>query len=55
MESCLRIPPDHLYTLVVEMFEKSGTSHEDAELIGRLLGETDLRGVFTHGTRQIPS
>jgi len=38
--------------LVVQLFEKAGTAREDAELMAHLLVQTDLRGVFSHGTRQ---
>lgn len=53
-ESCLRIPSEDLHKLAAEMFEKAGTSNQDAELMARLLVESDLRGVLTHGTRQLP-
>ena len=53
-ESCIRIPPENLRQLVTALFEKAGTSRQDAELMARLLVETDLNGVFTHGTRQTP-
>ncbi len=50
-ESCLRVPAGDLRELVACLFEKAGTSPQDAELMARLLVETDLRGVFSHGTR----
>ena len=53
-ESCLRIPSTELHKLAVALFEKSDTSLQHADLMARLLVETDLRGVFSHGTRQIP-
>jgi len=30
-----------------------GTSEDNASLIADLLVQTDLRGVFSHGTRQL--
>ena len=51
-ESCLRVPPDDLRGLVTSLFEKAGTSRQDAELMARLLVESDMRGVFSHGTKQ---
>ena len=53
-ESCIRIPPGDLREMVAALFAKAGTSSQDAELLARLLVETDLNGVFTHGTRQTP-
>ena len=53
-ESCLRVPADELQRLVTDLFETVGISRQDASLMARLLVETDLRGVFSHGTRQTP-
>ena len=53
-ESCLRIPSAALHKLAVALFERSDTSKQHADLMARLLVETDLRGVFSHGTKQIP-
>jgi LDH2 family malate/lactate/ureidoglycolate dehydrogenase len=53
-ESCLRIPSTQLHKLAAALFEKSNTSLQHADLMARLLVETDLRGVFSHGTKQIP-
>jgi LDH2 family malate/lactate/ureidoglycolate dehydrogenase len=53
--SGIRVPPQELRTLVAAVFEKAGTSAADAELIARLLVLTDLRGVFSHGTRYTQS
>ena len=50
-ESGIRIPSDEMDRLVARLFEKAGTSRQDAELMARLLVQTDLRGVFSHGTR----
>ena len=51
-ESCLRMPSDDLRQLIAALFEKAGTSRQDAELMARLLVDSDLRGVFSHGTKQ---
>lgn len=53
-KSGIRVPADDLRQLVVQLFEKAGTSSEDAELMAHLLVLMDLRGVFSHGTRQTP-
>ena len=53
--SGIRVPPEELRTLVAAVFEKAGTSRADAELIAHLLVLTDLRGVFSHGTRYTQS
>ena len=53
-EDSIRVPPEDLRRLVIALFEKAGTSQEHAELMAQLLVQTDLHGVFTHGTRQLP-
>ncbi|MCC7263477.1 MAG: Ldh family oxidoreductase [Candidatus Latescibacteria bacterium] len=53
--SGIRVPPEELRTLAAAIFEKAGTSRADAELIAKLLVLTDLRGVFSHGTRYTQS
>ena len=50
----IRVMPDALRGFIAEAFQKAGTSAEDAEHIANLLVLTDLRGVFSHGTRQTP-
>ena len=50
----IRVMPDAIRTFVSEAFQKAGTSEEDAAHIANLLVLTDLRGVFSHGTRQTP-
>ena len=50
----IRVSADALRQLTIDLFEKVGTSRADAELMARLLVETDLRGVSTHGTFKIP-
>ena len=53
-EEFIRVMPSVLTTFVTEAFEKAGTSTEDAAFLANLLVLTDLRGVFSHGTRQTP-
>jgi LDH2 family malate/lactate/ureidoglycolate dehydrogenase len=36
------------------LFERAGTTREDAMLMSELLVANDLRCVFSHGTQQIP-
>jgi L-2-hydroxycarboxylate dehydrogenase (NAD+) len=50
----IRIPPEDMRILVTALFEKAGTSRKDAEFMARLLVQTDLRGVFSHGTQKVP-
>ena len=50
----IRVPAEELRTLTVALFVKAGTTLDHAELVARLLVESDLRGVFSHGTRLVP-
>ena len=50
----IRVMPDTIRSFVSEAFQKAGTSAADAAHIADLLVITDLRGVFSHGTRQTP-
>ena len=50
-EKFIRVSVDELRSLVVSLFAKAGAPQTDAELITGLLIDTDLRGVFSHGTR----
>ena len=50
----IRVPAEDMHSLVTALFEKAGTSRIDAEFLARLLVDTDLRGVFSHGTQQVP-
>jgi LDH2 family malate/lactate/ureidoglycolate dehydrogenase len=43
-----------LHGLVSRLYERAGMRPRDAELMARLLVRMDLRGVFSHGTRQTP-
>lgn len=51
-ESGLRVPAPDLRELVFSLFANVGMSAADAGLMADLLIATDLRGVFSHGTRQ---
>ena len=53
-ESGIRVPAQDIRTLVTALFEKAGTSREHAELMAKLLVQTDLRGIFSHGSWQTP-
>ena len=48
------IQPDLLREFACEVYQKSGISQEHAELMADLLVETDLRGVHSHRTCNIP-
>jgi L-2-hydroxycarboxylate dehydrogenase (NAD+) len=51
----IRVAPEPLRAFVTAVFVSVGLSEEDAGLLARLLVLNDLRGVFSHGTRQVPS
>jgi LDH2 family malate/lactate/ureidoglycolate dehydrogenase len=46
--------PGPLGLFVGALFEKVGVAAEDAAMLAGMLVATDLRGVFSHGTRQAP-
>ena len=50
-ESFVLVQEDRLLAFATNCFEKAGLESEHAELISRLLVNSDLRGVRTHGTR----
>lgn len=50
----IRVMPDTLRNFISEVFQKAGVTDDDAAHISNLLVQTDLRGVFSHGTRQTP-
>ena len=50
----IRVPAEEMSRLMAEFFIRVGMSREDAELIASLLVQTDLRCVFSHGTRHVP-
>jgi LDH2 family malate/lactate/ureidoglycolate dehydrogenase len=51
----IRVAPGALREFVAAAFQKAGLSPDDAGLLARLLVTNDLRGVFSHGTRQVPT
>ncbi len=50
----IRVMPNTLRNFISEVFQKAGVSEINAVHIANLLVQTDLRGVFSHGTRQTP-
>ena len=50
----IRVPAAVLRQLTADFFQKAGTNAADAQLLADLLTATDLRGVHSHGTWQIP-
>ena len=52
-EHGIRLPAEEMRALVAALFEKAGTSREDAGLMGEILTENDLSCVFSHGTHQV--
>ncbi|MAG36113.1 MAG: hypothetical protein CL878_07710 [Dehalococcoidia bacterium] len=49
-----RVDPSRLEQLVIKLFSAAGVSDEDAQFMGHVLTDADLRGVHTHGTRFAP-
>ncbi len=52
-EKFVRVQEEALLQFVTACFEKVGLSHEHAATISRLLVNSDLRGVRSHGTRTV--
>jgi len=50
-ESGIRVPAEAMRDFVQALFLKTGMLAEDADLMSRILVDTDLRGVFSHGTQ----
>ena len=50
----IRVMPDSLRKMTTEIFRRVGLPDKDAQLIAGCLVQVDLRGVFSHGTRQVP-
>ncbi len=48
------VPADRIRALTVGIFSKLGMPESDAELMGDILLDADLRGVLTHGCRFVP-
>jgi LDH2 family malate/lactate/ureidoglycolate dehydrogenase len=51
----LHVPAPALRSYVAALFEEVGMPSGDAALLAELLVLNDLRGVFSHGTRQVPA
>ena len=49
----IRIPSEALRTLVAVLLERAGVGEADRTLLAELLVRNDLRGVFSHGSRQV--
>jgi LDH2 family malate/lactate/ureidoglycolate dehydrogenase len=49
----IRVPAERLEAFVAALFESVGVGEDDRLLLARLLVRNDLRGVFSHGTRQV--
>jgi LDH2 family malate/lactate/ureidoglycolate dehydrogenase len=52
-KDAIRVPADALRTLVAALLERVGVGEEDRSLLAGLLVRNDLRGVFSHGSRQV--
>ena len=52
-EEFLTVDEHRLLNFAVSCFEKAGLAHDHAATISRLLVNSDLRGVRTHGTRAV--
>ena len=48
------IQPDQLRTFISQLFQKTGVPDPDADAAADVLVATDLRGIFSHGTRLAP-
>lgn len=54
-QDAIHVPAPALRAYVAALFEAVGLPGEDAALLAELLVLNDLRGVFSHGTRQVPA
>ena len=52
-ETFVSVQEDRLLAFSIACFERAGLSHDHAALISRLLVNSDLRGVRSHGTRTV--
>ena len=48
----IRVMPEDMRKFVLELYRRVGKSADRSRLIAELLVDTDIRGVFSHGTRQ---
>lgn len=52
-EDFIRVQEERLLNFAIACFEKAGLAHDHAATISRLLVNSDLRGVRSHGTRTV--
>ena len=52
-KDAIRVAPEPMRQFAGAVLQKAGLGEEDAGLLARLLVLNDLRGVFSHGTRQL--
>ncbi|MDA0746553.1 MAG: Ldh family oxidoreductase [bacterium] len=52
-EDAIRVQPERLREMTAEIFRAVGLPEADAERVADCLVQVDLRGVFSHGTRQL--
>src|SRR5438105_15666675 len=52
-KDAIRVPAEALRELVAALLERVGVGAEDRSLLADLLVRNDLRGVFSHGSRQV--
>ena len=52
-EDFVSVQEDRLLTFVTDCFKKAGLESDHAALVGRLLVDSDLRGVRSHGTQAL--
>lgn len=52
-KDAIRVPADSMRVLVATLLERVGVTEEDRSLLADLLVRNDLRGVFSHGSRQV--
>lgn len=52
-EEYIRVPYEQLRAFVTEAARTAGLPEQKADRLGELLANNDLRGVFSHGSRQI--
>jgi LDH2 family malate/lactate/ureidoglycolate dehydrogenase len=49
------VQPERFRSFVSEMFQRAGVSQGDSNTVADILVRTDLRGIFSHGTRLAPN
>ena len=52
-KDAIRVPASELRILVAALLERVGVGEADRSLLADLLVKNDLRGVFSHGSRQV--